>query len=124
MARLASIEKAGYFPCPTTVVQALVLRHVRLHPWAVAPTYILDPCAGEGSAVHTFAQALASLPTSTMAAHYADMAELDATTFTVTKKTLATMMSIADYALRYFEQDFPTELLCWMGYIFIPIIKP
>jgi hypothetical protein len=75
MARLASIEKAGYFPCPATVVQTLALRHIRLHPWAVAPTYILDPCAGEGSAVHTFAQALASLPTSTMAAHYADMAE-------------------------------------------------
>ncbi len=32
------------------------------------------------------------------------------------------MMNIADYALRYFEQDVPTELLCWMGYIFIPII--
>jgi hypothetical protein len=75
MARLASIEKAGYFPCPTSVVETLVLRHIRLHPWAVAPTYILDPCAGEGSAVHTFAQALTSLPTSTMAAHYADMAE-------------------------------------------------
>jgi hypothetical protein len=78
MARLASIEKAGYFPCPTNVVQTLVLRHIRLHPWAVAPTYILDSCAGEGSAVHTFAQALArwraSLPTSTMVAHYADMA--------------------------------------------------
>jgi hypothetical protein len=75
MARLASIEKAGYFPCPTNVVETLVLRHIRLHPWAPAPTYILDPCAGEGSAVHTFAQALASLPTSTMAAHYADMAQ-------------------------------------------------
>jgi hypothetical protein len=75
MARLASIEKAGFFACPTNVVQALVLRHIRLHPWAVAPTYILDPCAGEGSAVHIFAQTLASLPTSTMAAHYADMAE-------------------------------------------------
>jgi hypothetical protein len=75
MARLASIEKAGFFACPTNVVEALVLRHIRLHPWAVAPTYILDPCAGEGSAVHTFAQALASLPTSTMAAHYADMAQ-------------------------------------------------
>jgi hypothetical protein len=37
-------------------------------------------------------------------------------------KTFATMMNIADYAFRYFEQDFPTELLCWMGYIFIPII--
>jgi hypothetical protein len=74
MARLASIEKAGFFACPTNVVETLVLRHIRLHPWAVAPTYILDPCAGEGSAVHTFAQALASLPTSTMAAHYADMA--------------------------------------------------
>ncbi len=32
------------------------------------------------------------------------------------------MMNIADYAFGYFEQDFPTELLCWMGYIFIPII--
>ncbi len=31
-------------------------------------------------------------------------------------------MNITDYALRYFEQDFPTELLCWMGYIFIQII--
>jgi hypothetical protein len=37
-------------------------------------------------------------------------------------KTFATMMNIANYAFRYFEQDFPTELLCWMGYIFIPII--
>ncbi len=37
-------------------------------------------------------------------------------------KTFATMMNIADYAFRYFKQDFPTERLCWMGYIFIPII--
>jgi hypothetical protein len=39
-----------------------------------------------------------------------------------TFKTFATMVNIADYAFRYSEQDFPTELLCWMGYIFIPII--
>ena len=47
MARLASIEKAGYFPCPTNVVETLV-RATSASSLGVAPTYILDPCAGEG----------------------------------------------------------------------------
>jgi hypothetical protein len=37
-------------------------------------------------------------------------------------KTFTTMLNIADYTFRYFKKDFPTEFLCWMGYIFVPII--
>ena len=72
-ARLASIEKAGFFPMPPNVVEELVRCHIRLAPWTSAPTYILDPCAGEGQAVHTFAQALKSAQPANTSSYYLDM---------------------------------------------------
>lgn len=53
MTRLANIEKAGYFPLPPPVTE-LILTHI------IAPKggRILDPCAGEGTALVQFAHSL------------------------------------------------------------------
>ena len=72
-ARLASIEKAAFYPTPTNVVEDLVRCHIRLSPWTSAQTYILDPCAGEGQAVHTFAQALKSTQPANTSSSVLDM---------------------------------------------------
>lgn len=51
--RLANLEKASYFPLPPSVTD-LILTHI------IAPHggRILDPCAGEGTALVTFAEKL------------------------------------------------------------------
>lgn len=75
-ARLAAIEKALYYPTApksTNVVKDPVRCHIRLSPWISAPTYILDPCAGEGQAVHIFAQALKSAQPATTSSSVLDM---------------------------------------------------
>ncbi|NKQ37557.1 MAG: hypothetical protein HF973_18330 [Chloroflexi bacterium] len=53
MTRLANIEKAGYFPLPPSVTD-LILTHIT----APEGGRILDPCAGEGAALVTLAEAL------------------------------------------------------------------
>ncbi|MEZ4641610.1 MAG: DUF6094 domain-containing protein [Chloroflexota bacterium] len=51
MTRLANIEKAGYFPLPPSVTD-LIVSHVT----APHGGRLLDPCAGEGTALVTLAQ--------------------------------------------------------------------
>ena len=53
MARLASQEKAGFYPTPPTITD-LILSHIS----APQGGRVLDPCAGEGIALVTLAQAL------------------------------------------------------------------
>src|SRR5690554_6791272 len=53
MTRLANIEKAGYFPLPLSVTE-LILSYVS----APHGGRILDPCAGEGTALVTLAKTL------------------------------------------------------------------
>ncbi|MCA9995437.1 MAG: DEAD/DEAH box helicase family protein [Anaerolineales bacterium] len=53
MTRLANVEKAGYFPTPPLVTQLLTSHILAPHGGR-----ILDPCAGEGTALATFANAL------------------------------------------------------------------
>lgn len=55
MARIASEAKAGYYPTPPSQVE-LIARRLRVE--AGAKVNIFDPCAGEGDALHGFAQAL------------------------------------------------------------------
>ncbi|MCA9962863.1 MAG: methyltransferase, partial [Anaerolineales bacterium] len=53
MSRLANIEVAGFYVCPSSVID-IILTHI------IAPHdgRILDPCAGEGAALVTFAEKL------------------------------------------------------------------
>ncbi|HUM67304.1 MAG TPA: DUF6094 domain-containing protein, partial [Chloroflexota bacterium] len=51
--RLANLEKAGYFPIAPSVTE-LVSTHIA----APHGGRILDPCAGEGTALVTFAEKL------------------------------------------------------------------
>lgn len=53
MARLASQEKAGFYPLPPTVTE-LITTHIR----APHGGRILDPCCGEGVALVTLAKEL------------------------------------------------------------------
>jgi len=53
MSRLANAEKAGYFKIPPSVTELLVT-----HMTAPHGGRILDPCAGEGIALVTFAEKL------------------------------------------------------------------
>jgi tRNA1(Val) A37 N6-methylase TrmN6 len=53
MTRLANVEKAGYFPLPASVTN-LILSHIN----APHGGRILDPCAGEGTALMALARAL------------------------------------------------------------------
>ena len=53
MSRLANAEKAGYFKIPASVTELLVT-----HMTAPQGGRILDPCAGEGTALVTFAEKL------------------------------------------------------------------
>ena len=53
MARLASQEKAGFYPTPPTITD-LIASHIT----APQGGRILDPCAGEGVALVTLAEAL------------------------------------------------------------------
>ena len=55
MARIASEAKAGYYPTPPSQV-LLIAQRLRVEPGA--KVNIFDPCAGEGDALHGFAQAL------------------------------------------------------------------
>lgn len=57
MTRLANIEKAGYFPLPPSVTD-LIVSHVT----APHGGRMLDPCAGEGTALVTLAQQLGLEP--------------------------------------------------------------
>lgn len=57
MARLASEEKAGYYPTPSSQVE-LIAHRLRAEPGV--KLHILDPCCGEGGALRDFAQALAA----------------------------------------------------------------
>lgn len=57
MTRLANIEKAGYFPLPASVTD-LILAHIA----APHGGRILDPCAGEGTALVTMARTLSLEP--------------------------------------------------------------
>jgi tRNA1(Val) A37 N6-methylase TrmN6 len=53
MSRFANAEKAGYFKIPASVTDLLVT-----HMTAPQGGRILDPCAGEGTALVTFAEKL------------------------------------------------------------------
>ena len=53
MARLASQEKAGFYPTPPTITE-LILSHIS----APQGGRVLDPCAGKGIALVTLAKAL------------------------------------------------------------------
>lgn len=53
MTRLANVEKAEYFPLPPAVTY-LILSRIAALPGGRT----LDPCAGEGSALVTFAEKL------------------------------------------------------------------
>lgn len=53
MTRLANVEKAGYFPLPKTITDALCT-----HIAAPKGGRLLDPCAGEGTALVTLAEKL------------------------------------------------------------------
>jgi hypothetical protein len=57
MTRLANIEKAGYFPLPPAVTN-----QIASYIEAPRPGRILDPCAGEGQALVTLAEALNLTP--------------------------------------------------------------
>ena len=57
MSRLANTEKGGYFPLPPSVT-ALLLTHIT----APQGGRILDPCAGEGTALVTLAGGLGLEP--------------------------------------------------------------
>ncbi len=57
MSRLANAEKAGYFPLPSSVTN-LIISHIA----APHGGRILDPCAGEGTALVAFAEALGLEP--------------------------------------------------------------
>lgn len=70
MARLAAVENALYYPTPPHLVEALVRQHLRLDAWAEAPTYMLDPCAGEGVAIHALAEAWRTIPNSLSNSYY------------------------------------------------------
>lgn len=59
MSRLASIEKAGYFPCPERVVGQLIRECTELNFANGCAYTILDPCAGEGNAVNVLRYTLA-----------------------------------------------------------------
>ena len=56
MSRLANAEKAGYFKIPASVTELLVT-----HMTAPQGGRILDPCAGEGTALVTFAEKLGEI---------------------------------------------------------------
>ncbi|MCA9965488.1 MAG: N-6 DNA methylase, partial [Anaerolineales bacterium] len=53
MTRLANVERAGYFPLPLSVTK-LICSHIT----ATKDGRILDPCAGEGTALVTLAEKL------------------------------------------------------------------
>jgi tRNA1(Val) A37 N6-methylase TrmN6 len=57
MTRLANAEKAGYFPLPPSVTK-LIITHIT----APHGGRILDPCAGEGTALVTLADKLSLDP--------------------------------------------------------------
>jgi hypothetical protein len=57
MTRLANIEKAGYFPLPPAVTD-LIASHID----APRNGRLLDPCAGEGEALVSLAEALGLIP--------------------------------------------------------------
>ena len=57
MTRLANIEKAGYFPLPPAVTD-----QIASYIEAPRPGRILDPCAGEGQALVSLAEALKLTP--------------------------------------------------------------
>jgi hypothetical protein len=61
MARLQAIEKALYYPLQPHIIETFVAQHLRATiPYGSHGVFpILDPCAGEGIAVHTLAHALA-----------------------------------------------------------------
>ncbi|MCP4423505.1 MAG: class I SAM-dependent methyltransferase, partial [Chloroflexi bacterium] len=69
MTRLANIEKAGYFPLPSSITDLILTYitapHNSMPPQSASPHEgvgcggrILDPCAGEGTALITLAQTL------------------------------------------------------------------
>ncbi|MCB0078029.1 MAG: methyltransferase, partial [Anaerolineales bacterium] len=57
MARLASVEKAGFYPLPTSITDRILTHLAAPHGGR-----ILDPCAGKGVALAHFAEALALEP--------------------------------------------------------------
>ena len=57
MARLASAEKAGFYPLPDTITDRILTHLAAPHGGR-----ILDPCAGEGLALSRIAEALALEP--------------------------------------------------------------
>lgn len=57
MARIASEEKAGYYPTPPEEVD-LICSRLRLTPGADGELSLLDPCCGEGEALWAMADAL------------------------------------------------------------------
>lgn len=57
MARLAAKEKMLYYPTDLETTRLIAAKHIRIGAtYQIAPTYILDPCAGEGQAVRKFAE--------------------------------------------------------------------
>jgi hypothetical protein len=59
MARIASEEKAGYYPTPPEEVE-LICSRLRPAPGAEGELNLLDPCCGEGEALRAMAGALKS----------------------------------------------------------------
>jgi hypothetical protein len=57
MARIASKEIGLYYPTDLATVE-LIAQHIKPSCYAAYDTWIIDPCAGEGKAVNTFADAL------------------------------------------------------------------
>jgi hypothetical protein len=61
MARLAGLEKALYYPTDLDTVE-LIAQHVTISGYSKSSTFVIDPCIGEGLAVHRFVQALKGKP--------------------------------------------------------------
>jgi predicted RNA methylase len=55
MARIGSVIRCGYYPCPLPVVHDIASR---IKPISPESCMILDPCCGEGEAVNALAQAM------------------------------------------------------------------
>ncbi len=61
MARLAGLEKALYYPTDLDTVE-MIAQHVKIRGWNAAETWVIDPCIGEGLAVHRFVETLKREP--------------------------------------------------------------
>lgn len=57
MARPASVMKQGFYPAPAEAI-AGILRHLKRPPPGPGHVRVLDPCAGEGAALHQLGEGL------------------------------------------------------------------